>query len=238
MALELKFIDRDADICDIYEGVVRVLHGPELYDPNDWRNKGRKPNFEIVLGESPAGRTHNGSALLFVPVEVGRCLFRWLWESRSNTIVVGDSRRALRVFSTSHEVPPNVKYKLEKALYVDPRQVKERQKIEDKARQPEFRLRIAKVQFGVWYTQPESNSLSNNRTFSVEHEREYLNQSAAYLHIVYERRLICIDVSASSYIARILMYVFKTSDWTAGNRRNQLSRQHKVLEYRQTGHRH
>ena len=236
MELELKFIDRDADICAIYEGVARVLHGPKLYDPNDRRNRGRKPNFEIVLGESPAGRTHNGSARLLVPVEVGRCLLRWLWESRRNTILVGDSKRALRVFSTNHEVPPDVKYKLEKALYVDPKQVKERQKIEDKARQPEFRLRIAKVQFGVWYTQPESNSLPKNRTFSVEYEREYINQSAAYLHIVYERRLICIDVSGSSYVTRILMHVSKTSDRTAGNRRNQLSYPYQVFEYPQTGH--
>ena len=196
MEIELKGIDYDADIYDIYEGVALVLHGPKLYDPNDKKNKGRKPNFEIIPGESPAGRTHNGTALLRVPVEVGRRLFRWLWESPNNTIVVGDSDRALRAFSTDHEVPPDVKYKLEKALYIDPSKEKERKKIEEKARQ--VRLRIAKVQFGVWYTQPGSNSLPNRgRTFSVEYEREFLNQSAAYLNIVYERRLICIDVSVS-----------------------------------------
>ncbi|KAF8267887.1 RNA dependent RNA polymerase-domain-containing protein [Lactarius quietus] len=193
MEIELKGIHRNAILEDIYEGVALVLHGPELYDPNDRRNKGRKPNFEIVLGESPAGRTHNGTALLRVSVEVGRRLFRWLWESRNSTVVVGDSGRALRLFSTNHEVPPDVKYKLEKALYIDPRKEKERKEIEDEARQ--VRLRIAKVQFGVWYTQPESNTLPNHgRTFSVEHEQEYLNQSAAYLNVVYERRLISIDI--------------------------------------------
>lgn len=194
MEIELKGIDRDADIYDIYEGVARVLHGPELYDPNDRRRKGRKPNFEIVPGESPAGRIHNGTALLRVSVDVGRRLFSWLWESPNHTILVGasvgDSCRALRVFRTDHKVPPEVKYKLEKVLYIDPSKEKERKEIEDKARQA--RLRIAKVQFGVWYTRPESNS--HGRTFSVEHEREFLNQSAAYLSVVYERRLICIDI--------------------------------------------
>ncbi|KAH9071049.1 RdRP-domain-containing protein [Lactarius deliciosus] len=193
MEIELKGIDFDADICDIYEAVARVLHGPELYDPNDRRNKGRKPYFEIVPGESPAGRIHNGTALLRVSSGVGGRLFRWIFESPKNTIVVGNSRRALRLFKTHREVPPDVEYKLEKALYVDPNQEKERQKIEDKARQ--VRLRIAKVQFGVWYTQPESNSPQNyGRTFSIEHEREFVSQSAAYINIVYERRLICVDI--------------------------------------------
>jgi RNA-dependent RNA polymerase len=193
MEIDLKGIDRDADIYDIYEGVALVLHGPELYDPNDRRHKGRKPNFEIVPGESPAGRIHNGTALLRVSVEVGRRLFRWLLESPNNTILVGKSSRALRAFSTDHKVPPEVNYRLEKVLYIDPSKEKERKEIEDKARQ--VRLRIAKVQFGVWYIRPESNS--HGRTFSVEHEREFINQSAAYLSVVYERRLICIDVSTS-----------------------------------------
>ncbi|KAH9018115.1 RdRP-domain-containing protein [Lactarius pseudohatsudake] len=193
MEIELKGIDFDADICEIYEAVARVLHGPELYDPNDRKNKGRKPYFEIVPGESPAGRIHNGTALLRVSSGVGGRLFRWIFESPKNTIVVGNSSRALRLFKTHREVPPDVEYKLEKALYVDPNQEKERQKIEDKARQ--VRLRIAKVQFGVWYTQPESNSRPNHgRIFSIEHEREFVSQSAAYINIVYERRLICIDI--------------------------------------------
>ncbi|KAI9449714.1 RdRP-domain-containing protein [Lactarius psammicola] len=193
MEIELKRIDFDADIYDIYKAVALVLHGPDLYDPNDRRNKGRKPNFEIVPGESPAGRIHNGTALLRVPVGLGRRLFQWLLESPKNTIVVGDSDRALRLFKTHHEVPSDVEYKLEKALYIDPNQKKERKTIEDKARQ--VRLRIANVQFGVWYTRSESNSLPNHgRTFSVEHEREFINQSAAYINIVYERRFICIDI--------------------------------------------
>lgn len=194
MEIELKGINRNADIYDIYDGVALVLHSPELYDPNDRRYKGRKPNFEIVLGESPAGWIHNGMALLRVSAAVGRRLFRWLHESPNNTILVGDSSRALRAFRTDHEVRPEVIYRLEKIHYIDPRKAKEREEIEDKARQ--VRLRIAKLQFGVWYTRPESNS--RGKTFSVEYERDFINQSAAHLNVEYERRLICIDVSASA----------------------------------------
>ncbi|KAH9066241.1 RNA dependent RNA polymerase-domain-containing protein [Lactarius vividus] len=180
MEIELKGIDLDAGICAIYEAVAR--------DPNDRRNKGRKPYFEIVPGESPAGRIHNGTALLRVSSAVGGRLFRWVFGSSKNIIVVPtNSSRALRLFKTHREVLPDAEYK---ALYVDPRQEKERQKIEDKARQ--VRLRIAKVQFGVWYTQPESNSPPNHgRIFSTEHERKFVSQSAAY---IYERRLVCIDI--------------------------------------------
>ena len=194
MEIELKGINLAADIYDIYEAVARVLHGPDIFDPNDRRNKGRKPNFDIVPGESPAGRTHNGTALLSVSVGLGRRLFEWLFESQNNTIVVGDSRRALRLYKTHREVPADVQYKIEKALYIEPSQKKQRKKIEDNARQ--VRLRIAKVQFGVWYTLPESDTLPNpGRTFSVEHERDFISRGEAHLNISYELRLIYIDVS-------------------------------------------
>ena len=194
MKIELKGIDREADIYDIYDGVALVLHSPELYDPNDRIHEGRKPNFEIVLGESPAGWIHNGTAFLLVSDAVGRRLFLWLCASPNNTILVGKSSRALRAFKTNHELSPKVNYKLEKVHYIDPRKTKEREDIEDQAGQ--VRLRLAKLQFGVWYTGKESNS--HGKTFSVEHEREFINQGAAHLNVEYERRLICIDVSASA----------------------------------------
>ena len=62
MEFELKWIHVDADIYDVRKAVQEVIHGPELYDPNNKDNKGRKPNFEVVLGTSPAGRIHNASA--------------------------------------------------------------------------------------------------------------------------------------------------------------------------------
>jgi len=57
------------------------------------------------------------------------------------------------------------------------------------------RSRIAKVQFGVWYR--PSDSPSPRRSFSIEYERDFLAKSAAYLCVVYEHKLIHIDVSAT-----------------------------------------
>jgi RNA-dependent RNA polymerase len=192
MEIELKGIDFDANIYDIYEAVELVLHGPDLYDPKDRENKGRKPNFEVVLGESPAGRIHNGTATLRVPDRVGKRLLRWYWDSPKHKIIVYDW--PLRLFDSFREVPPDVAYRLEKGLYINPRKGQARKKIEDVARQ--VRLRIAKIQFGLWYM-PSDPPPKQRRTFSIEYERDYLTQSAAYISLVYEDSVMCIDVSAT-----------------------------------------
>lgn len=53
-------------------------------------------------------------------------------------------------------------------------------------------LRIAKIQFGVWYN--SSNFPGTGISFSVEYERDVLRQSAAYLSVVYEHKQIRIEV--------------------------------------------
>ncbi len=191
MELELTRIDYDADVYDVRKAVETVLHGPDLYDPNDRDNKGRKPNFQIEMGKSPAGRIHNGRAALRLPSKLGARLFKWYRESDEHRIVVNEC--PLRLFRTNNMVPLDVKQVLEKALYIDPEKDKIRTRIEDRAHQ--VRLRIAKVQLGVWYK--SSNSPDSGRSFSVEYERDFLRHSAAYLHVVYEHKLIRIDVSAT-----------------------------------------
>ena len=149
MEIELKGINYfDANIYDIYDAVELVLLGPNLYHPNHTKNSGRKLNFKVVPGVSPAGRLHNGTEILLVPVWLEQRLFRWSWDSPENNIVINDC--ALRLFKTSREIPLDVEYRLEKALYINPRREQLRKKFEETARQ--VRLRIAKVQFGVTYT--------------------------------------------------------------------------------------
>ena len=191
MELELKRIDFDADIYDVRKAIQEVLHGPEFYDPNDKDNKGRKPNFQVVMGKSPAGRSHDGSAALRLPAKLGLQLLRWYRESEKHRIVVNG--RPLRLFRTDNRVPSDVKQALEKALYVDPEKDKLRTQTEDSARA--VRLRIAIVQFGIWYK--ESDFPGTGRSFSVEYERNFLSHSAAYLFLEYEHKLLRIDVRAT-----------------------------------------
>jgi len=192
MEIELTRISFDADIYDVRKAVAAVLHGPDLFDLNDKENKGRVPNFEIIMGKSPAGRIHNGKAVLRVGSNLGRRLLKWSRESRDvNYVEVKGSR--LKIFNLFNTIPLDVKQKLEKALYIDPEQDRLRSQIE--AEVHSVRSRIAKVQFGVWYR--PSDSPSPRRSFSIEYERDFLAKSAAYLCVVYEHKLIHIDVSAT-----------------------------------------
>jgi hypothetical protein len=191
MEIELTRISFEADVYDVRKAVAAVLHGPDLFDPNDRENKGRVPNFEITMGKSPAGRIHNGKAILRVGSNLGRRLLKWSRESRDNNIKVkGDP---IKIFNLFNSVLPDVKQTLEKALYIDPERDRQRSQIEEAARL--VRARISKVQFGVWYR--PSDSPSPRRAFSVEHERDFLSNSEAYINVVYEHKLILIDVSAT-----------------------------------------
>lgn len=188
MEIDIKAIDFRADVYDVQKAVEDVLHS-DLYDPNDPINKGRKPNFEVVLGESPAGRIHNGTGTLLVTFVVGSRLLKWINESDKNKIVLNG--RALRLFRTSRKVSAAVKQRLEKAIYVGPERERHRKEMESRAR--DARLRVAKVQFGVWHRQPNA-SPHEGRAFSIEYERNFLSNSEAYITVVYEHKLIRVDV--------------------------------------------
>jgi RNA-dependent RNA polymerase len=195
MEIEITRIDFDADVYDVRKAIALTLHGPDLFDPNDPDNHGRKPNFEIEMGKSPAGRIHNGKAILRVATKLGGRLLKWNYAQENGIVING---RALRLYNAHQTVSPNVKKVIEKALFIDPDQDKLRTQLEDKAR--EVRLRIAKLQFGVWYK--PSNSPGKGRSFSIEDERDFLQQSAAYVYVVYEHKFVHIDVSTRTQSPR------------------------------------
>jgi RNA-dependent RNA polymerase len=195
MEIDIKSIHFGADVYDVCKAVELVLHSSDLYDPNDPKNKGRKPNFEVELGESPAGRIHNGTGVLRIPVRVGNQLLEWLRASDENKIIL--KGRTLRLSRTPRRVSQLVKQRLDKAIYVGPEKEKQRKSIEIQAR--EARLRLARVQFGMWHRPPNSPP-NQRRAFSIEYERDFLSKSEAYIYVVYEHKLIRIDVSSTPLV--------------------------------------
>ncbi|KAH9066237.1 RdRP-domain-containing protein [Lactarius vividus] len=192
MEIELKHISFDADVYDVRKAVELVLHGPDLYDPNDSESKGRKPNFLVVMDESPwtAGRPHNGTAILRVPAKLGLRLIQWNRESDDHNIVV--CGRPLRIYDAEREVPHYVKQIVEKAYYVNPDQERLHNQKGEYASQ--IRLRVANIQFGVWYRDPSAPQ-NQRRAFSIEYEREFLRHGAeACIAVDYEHSLIRIDI--------------------------------------------
>jgi hypothetical protein len=99
----------------------------------------------------------------------------------------------LKLFNIFNTVPLDVKLKLEKTSYIDPDWDRLRSQLEELVRF--VRSRIEKAQIGVW--NKPSNSREQRATFSVEYERDFLTDSAAYIYLVYGHKLIHIDVSVA-----------------------------------------
>ncbi|KAH9014013.1 RdRP-domain-containing protein [Lactarius hengduanensis] len=172
MEIELKRISFDADVYDVRKALELVLHGPDLHDPNDSENKGRKPNFLVVMGESPwtAGRSHDGTATLRVPAKLGSRLLQWNRESDGHNIVV--CGRPLRIFDAQRKVPHDVKQILEKAYYIDTDQERLHNQKGEYASQ--IRLRVANVQFG---------SMSESSSIMAQQRASLLTTNAVLIHI-------------------------------------------------------
>jgi hypothetical protein len=138
-------------------------------------SNGQTPPFEVVSGMGPVSR--------------GR--------SYKGTDLVND--RTFRPFYAFQRVPSDVGYRPEKAPSIDTYKQQLRKETENSAKP--LRLPIAKVQLGVWYTQPDKG-----RAFFVEYEREYLTQSSvAYVDFAHKDNVICIDVSGTLSTVRTRM---------------------------------
>jgi RNA-dependent RNA polymerase len=200
MEIDLNWISCDANIFDVRKSLELVLHGPDLYDPKDEENNGRKPNFQVVMGQSEcANRLHNGTAILCVTTGLGLRLLLWIKESDDHNIVVCGC--PLRISNAHRSLPLDLKMTLEKVHHIDSDQDRLYTQKQDYCEQ--VRLRIAKVQFGVWHTVPSAPQ-AQRRAFSIEYQLRVPRPSAAHITVVYEHGLIRIGVSTTlSLYARI-----------------------------------
>ncbi|KAF8259784.1 RNA dependent RNA polymerase-domain-containing protein [Lactarius quietus] len=112
-----------------------------------------------------------------------------LWESEDQNIVA--SKNPFRVHNNHKPAPWEVNQRLERARYNDPDQDRKYDQKKDYCSQ--VRLRVAAIQIGVWYKDPNAPQ-NQRRSFSIEYERDFLRQSAAYINVVYEHGEICIDI--------------------------------------------
>jgi hypothetical protein len=161
METKRKGVHFDTNVYNIDKAVELVPHRPILCDLNDRKSSGETPPLEVVPGVSPARRG-------------------WI---HKGTDIVND--RIPRPFSAFHGVPSDVGYRPGRPIDT----YKEHLRKEIENNPSPLRVPITKVQFGVWFAQPDQG-----RAFSVEYEREYSSQSANLAH---QDNLICIDVSGT-----------------------------------------
>ena len=197
MELALKYIDFEATKYDVQKAIEAVLHGPDLYDSEDPNNKGRVPNFSVVLKESPAGRLHAGEGTLGLPSRrLGERLLDWLREPAHRKEGIRVCGRKLYITRSQTRMSEEHRQILENAVYIAPEQEKTRQEILYHLQE---HLRVARVQFGTWYRPTPAGGKVQNRIFSVEYECDYTERSEAWVEIVYDHKLIRIEVRHSLY---------------------------------------
>ncbi|ETW86290.1 hypothetical protein HETIRDRAFT_443820 [Heterobasidion irregulare TC 32-1] len=92
------------------------------------------------------------------------------------------------------EQPPykDIAQTLERSVYVGPEKQLEREEILRKLDQV---LRVAKVQFGIWFK--EDDLPDTARSFSIEYERDLVKSSAGLLDLVYDRKMVRIEMGES-----------------------------------------
>jgi RNA-dependent RNA polymerase len=191
MEFDIRYIDFDASYVEVVKAFEAVLHGPDLYDPDDPKAKGRLPNFKIEWHENEAGGAgSNGTSKLIVATRrIGERLLAW-YREENNSIRVCDKK--MRIYPCRGKVSKALKLTLEKGLYVGPEKQVARDEILQKLH---AYLRVDKVQFGVWF---KPDPASPTRSFSTEWERGYIEQSEAYLSIGYDHKVIIIDVCSTA----------------------------------------
>ena len=164
---------------------------PELLFPSIPTQQTRIPDARSSSTDGPIGQLVNSGAT--APPTPTRSLWQRLFSttnySSQNNPTIGDS--APRPTSTRYQTATNA----QRTAYIDHGQATRR--IKERARQVHLNIDVVKVQPGMWYR--EINAVPNQvRKFSVEYERDFLRNGAAFIHLVKKHGLICIDVSSDS----------------------------------------
>ncbi|KAI0029220.1 RdRP-domain-containing protein [Vararia minispora EC-137] len=188
MEFTIRGVDHDATKFEVQRIIQNVLHGPDVYDPQDPHYKGRLPNFMVKLNPSHVGREHDGSGTLVVPRRLGDRFREWLASPMNRILVRGHK---VRFIKSPRKVSQEERQVLENALYIGPDQEEKRHRI---LQYTQYRLRVAKMQFGAWYRPPAIGQMLQDRVFSVEYERDCTRESAGYIEVVYDHKLIKIEL--------------------------------------------
>ena len=119
MELNLNYVHFDATQYQVIKAFEGVLHGPDLFDPNDTTRwpRGRPPNFQVRLNKSIAGGVGNdGTGTLTLHSRAfGERLRKWLREEGHNVKVLG---QRIRISHSKRGVPDHIREMLDKSIYV------------------------------------------------------------------------------------------------------------------------
>ncbi|KAK0484002.1 RNA dependent RNA polymerase-domain-containing protein [Armillaria novae-zelandiae] len=187
MNIALNFLPTTVNAWDVTRSLAEVLHSDEFHPV---RENERPLNFEVLLNPSTMGGVrNNGTGFLQLPTEaIGRKLLHWVRETP-----IRIAGKKIKMYPKGN-VRDYVALTLQRTPFINPDIQEE---WEDKCRQLDVRIRVDVVQFGAYYrpsypTSPKQRLAS--RAYSIEWERNYAVNGAAWLKFEYEHKLIRITL--------------------------------------------
>ncbi|KAI0780590.1 RdRP-domain-containing protein [Trametes elegans] len=187
MEIELADVAFDATVWDVKRAFGAILHGEEFYNASDPQTP-RAVNFRVLLNPGAGGVQNNGSGSLILPNrKIGDRLMRRVYEDGKPVVING---RKLRLFRGKKPPGRGLRETLDKTPYLEPDEEEER---EDKLRRLDLGLHVDKVQFGVFYRQPQDR-MTAPRIFSNEFEISHRDKGAGLLWFEYDHKLIRIQL--------------------------------------------
>ncbi|KAK0463788.1 RNA dependent RNA polymerase-domain-containing protein [Desarmillaria tabescens] len=187
MNIALHYLPTTVNAWDVTRALAEVLHSDEFHPVHE---NERPLNFKVELNPSKMGGVRNdGTGILQLPTEaIGRKFLGWAKETP-----IRIENKKIRVYPKGH-ARNYVALTLQRTPFVNPDIEEE---WEDKCRQLDLRIRIDAVQFGAYYrpsypTSPKQRLAS--RAYSIEWERDYAMNSAAWLKFEYKHKLIRITL--------------------------------------------
>ncbi|KAG7448123.1 RdRP-domain-containing protein [Guyanagaster necrorhizus] len=187
MNIHLNYLPTTVNEWDVTRSLAKVLHSDEFHPVHE---NERQLNFKVKLNPSKMGGVRNdGTGFLQLPTEaIGRKFLRWAKETP-----IRIEGKKIKVYGKGH-IRDYEALTLQRTPFVNP-DIEEEWK--DKCRQLDLRIRVDAVQFGAYYrpsypTSPKQKLAS--RVYSIEWERDYAVNSAAWLKFEYEHKLIRITL--------------------------------------------
>lgn len=179
----MEGIDFRSNRYEVIEQIAKVLHDPSVFKPGRF---GRPINFLVRLNPGKSGILHDGTGTLTVPEEnIGITFINLIRKKKATVETCG--RKVF--FERTIKLPSRfIVHQLKMVPFQDPKIEQER---EQKNFQLRRRLRVNRLQFGVWLRRPGPECRG---TFAAEWDRSYTNKGNALIWIEYDHKLARIQI--------------------------------------------
>lgn len=193
MEISLRSLPKNLNEFGLTREIASIVHSDDFYPrkPDE-----RKLNFHVTLNREEYSSSNDGTgAITFPTQEWGNKFLRWI---RAHPVQIAGKRVDAHQSQRTPEGP--LVERLLKTAYQDPDIQERYRNILAKLDAP---LRVNVLQIGVFYREHYPSDKSQRlgpRSFSVEWEKAYESESAAWLRMNYDLKRIVLEVGTLKVI--------------------------------------